>query len=116
MSENQKYITIKRASEICHVTDQTIRNAIAKGKLSCTKVPSGNSNGDKMFVDYDELMVWIDNRKKRITTIPGVSDLTIDDLAEELLKRIQKAYDEGYKAGVAAAKEEFSNALKAVKL
>ena len=116
MSENQKYITIKRAAEICHVADQTIRNAIAKGKLSCTKVPSGNSNGEKMFVDYDELMVWIDNRKQRITTIPGVTELTIDDLAEELLKRLKKSYDDGYKAGVAAAKDEFSNALKAVKL
>ena len=116
MSESQKYITIKKASEICHLSDQTIRNAINKGALNCTRVPSGNSNGDKMFVDYNELMEWFDNRKKRITTIPGVSDLTIDDLAEELLKRIQKAYDEGYKAGVEAAKAEYANAFKAVKL
>lgn len=114
--ENEKFVTIKRAAEICHVADQTIRNAITKGTLACTKVPSGDSRGEKMFVNYDELMEWFDKRKKRITTIPGVSELTIDDLAEELLKRIQKSYDDGYAAGVAAAKTEISNALKAVKL
>lgn len=116
MSEDQKFITIKRASEMCHVADQTIRNAIAKGALSCTKVPSGDSRGEKMFVNYDELMAWFDNRKKRITTIPGVTDLTIDDIADELLKRVQKAYDEGYRAGIEAARKQYQDAFKAVKL
>ena len=116
MSENTKYITVKRAAEICHVTDQTIRNAIAKGHLTSTKVQSGNTKGEKTFVNYDELVEWVENRKQRMTIIPNVTELTIDDLAEELLKRIKKAYDDGYKAGTKAAKEELTNAIKAVKL
>lgn len=118
MSEanNQKYVTVKKASEIVGVADQTIRNAIANKKLNASVVPANNNRGSTTFIEYEELMAWASARKKRMTTIPGVATLTIDDLAEELLKRIQNAYEEGYKAGVQAAKQEYLDAIKGVKL
>jgi len=91
-------------------------DAIANKKLTASVVPAANNRGSTTFVNYDELMQWASTRKKRMTTIPGVATLTIDDLAEELLKRIQHAYEEGYKAGVQAAKQEYLDAIKGVKL
>ena len=55
MSEanNQKYVTVKKASEIVGVADQTIRNAIANKKLNASVVPANNNRGSTTFIEYE---------------------------------------------------------------
>ena len=114
--ENEKFYTTKQAAEKYMVVEQTLRNAIKNKKLKASQVSSGKSPTGFIYrIAESDLEKFMEDRKMRKTTIPNVTDLTIDDLAEEILKRIRKAHDEGFKEGKKAAKEEFLSALKGVK-
>ena len=58
---------------------------------------------------------WYANRRDRKSTIKGVSEMTVEELADELMKRIKKAYDDGYKQGRKDQRDEMLTALKGVK-
>ena len=45
----------------------------------------------------------------------SVQSMTIEDLAEELMRRIKQSYDDGYKAGRRDARNEFMSAFKDIK-
>ena len=112
---DEKYYSTSQAAKEFNVTEQTIRNAINRGKLKALQITNSSSVGFSFKIAESDLKKWVENRKARKTIIPNVSETTIDDIAEDILKRIKNAYNEGYKAGKKAAKDEFMSALKGVK-
>lgn len=118
MSEmsNEKFYSTKKASELVGVSDATIKSAIKRGELKAKQVAGGGPQGFSWMVSESDLMEFKENRKARKTTITGVTDMSVDDLANEFLKRIKHAYEQGYKEGKKKAKEEFMSAFKGVKL
>lgn len=114
--ENEKYFTTRQAAELYHLSEQTLRNAIAKKQLKASEITTSRSPKGFIYrIAESDLKEWINSRTARKTIIPNVTNLTVDDLAEEILKRVKNAYDEGYKAGKKDAKAEFMSALKGVK-
>ena len=117
MSEmNEKHYTPKKAAERIGVSDSLIKKAIKDGKLEAMQIPGSGPVGYSYMISETNLFAWAENRRKRKTIVKGVSEMTIDDLAEELLKRMKHEYERGYHDGMKKAKEEYLAALKSVKL
>ena len=113
---SEKYYTVKQATEGIGISGQTITKAIRDKQLKASEIPAGGRRGYTYRIAETDLIEWMDNRKKRMTIIPEVTTMTVDDVANEILARIQKAYDDGFKAGVKHAKAEMLGAIKGVKL
>lgn len=117
MSENnEKFYNTKKAALQVGVSDATIKSAIKRGELPAKQIASGGPKGYSYMVSETDLITWMDTRKQRKTTIAGVTEMTVDDLANEILKRLKHEYERGYKQGKKDAKEEFMKAFKGVKL
>lgn len=102
---NEKHYTPKQASKKFGLTYATIYSACRSGKLACREINGSYMIAETAMIDY------INQRKARIT-VPAYSAMTVDDLAEELLKRIHDAYDKGYADGKKAAKQALNEALR----
>lgn len=105
---NEKYYNVKQASERFGLSYQTIYSACKHKRLDCREL-----NGTYMIAET-AMLDYINNRKARII-VPTYSQLTVDDLAEEILKRINDAYEKGYEAEKKDAKQTLSEALKGLK-
>ena len=112
---DEKYYTANQASIETSIAISTITRAIQKNELLAREISNGRG-GHKYMIAESDLIAWMDVRKKRKTTITGVTDLTVDDLAGEILKRLKHEYERGYNDGKKKAKEEFMSAFKGVKL
>lgn len=104
---NERFFTVKQAAQESGLTYGAIYSACKEGRIGCRNV------NNTYMIGETALRTYIDHRRKRITTT-NESELTIDDLAEELLKRIQDAYDRGKADGRKEAREEFMSAFKSV--
>jgi predicted site-specific integrase-resolvase len=104
----EKYYTIKQASENFGIAYATIYSACKQKRIDCRQV------NDTYMISESSMREYIDHKKKRMT-VPSNSRLTIDDIAEEIIKRINEAYDTGYADGRKAAKAVFTDALKDLK-
>ncbi len=113
---DEKYYSVKAAAEELKLSYNIVWAAVKSGKLRAMQIPSGKGTGYTHRIAETDLLNWFENRKALKTQIVGVTELTVEDLSMELLKRIQHAYDEGFKAGKKAAKDEFMKAMKEVKL
>lgn len=105
---SEKHYTPKQASEKFGLTYATIYSACRNGKLACREINGSYMIAETAMIDY------INQRKARIT-VPAYSAMSVDDLAEELLKRIHDAYDKGYADGKKDAKQALNEAIKAIK-
>lgn len=114
---DEKYYSVPAAAAELRISDQTLYTAIKEGKLKSMQVPAGSGGVRYVHkIAETDLLNWFENRKALKTQIVGVTELTVEDLADELLKRIKHAYNEGYKDGVKHAKTELMSAMKGVKL
>lgn len=113
---SEKYYTVKQATDEIGVSVATITKAIRDKQLKASEIPAGGRRGYQYRIAESDLIEWMDMRKKRMTIIPEVTTMTVDDVANEILARIKKAYDDGFKAGVKHAKTEMLGAIKGVKL
>lgn len=105
---SEKHYTPKQASEKFGLTYATIYSACRNGKVACREINGSYMIAETAMIDY------INQRKARIT-VSAHSAMTVDDLAEELLKRIHDAYDKGYADGKKDAKQALNEAIKGIK-
>jgi predicted site-specific integrase-resolvase len=105
---NEKHYTPKQASEHFGLSYATIYSACRNGRLACREI-----NGSYMIAET-AMLDYINQRKARIT-VPGYSEMSVDDLADELLKRIKTAYDKGYADGKKDAKQALNEAIRGLK-
>lgn len=115
-NNTEKYYTANQAAQETRISISTITRAIQKKELSAREISSNGNGGHKYMIAESDLIKWLETRKTRKTVIMGVTELSIDDLAAEILKRMKMEYDRGYKDGAKKAKEEFMSAFKGVKL
>ena len=114
--EKQKWYKAYEAAKEFGISVTTVRNAIRDGKLTTTKVSGKSPTGFIDLIPETALVEFMKNYTARKTVVNEVSSLTIDDIAEDILKRIQDAYDKGFKDGCAKTKNEFLAAVKGVKV
>lgn len=109
------YKTYEAAKEF-GISQSALSRAIRMGKLKSTKVSGHSPTGFVDLIPESALIEYMKNKKDRVTTLKGVSEMTVDDISEEILKRLNDAYQKGFKDGMAKAKNEYMSALKGVKL
>lgn len=112
--KKEKWYHAKEAAREYGIGYSTITKAIRDGKLKTTKVSGQGRTGFVDLISETSLNEYVKNMKERKTIINGVTELTVDDLANELLKRINEAYERGYKDGVATAKKTINERLKGI--
>ena len=113
--QKEKHYTVKQASERLGVDYSTLNKACHSGKLRCSTFPNPTGNGNKFLIAESDLLEWNENRDKRMPRTSSVDSLTIEDLANEILRRVKGAYDEGYKQGRKDARNEFMSVFKDIK-
>ena len=114
--EKKKWYKVSEASAEFGINKSQINKVIRDGKIKVTKVSGASPTGFVSMIPEDEIVKFAKNHTARKTIIKDVTDITVDDLAEELLKHINDAYEKGFKAGMAKAKNEYMAAIKGVKL
>lgn len=112
--KKEKWYHAKEAAREYGIGYSTITRAIRDGKLKTTKVSGQGRSGFVDLISETSLNEYVKTLKQRKTIITGVTELTVDDLAGELLKRINDAYERGYKDGMATAKKEIKERLKGI--
>lgn len=112
--KKEKWYHAKEAAREYGIGYSTITRAIRDGRLKTTKVSGKSRTGFVDLISETLLNEFVKTMKERKTIINGVTDLTVDDLANELLKRINDAYERGYKDGMATAKKEIKERLKEI--
>lgn len=113
--QKEKNYTPKQLHEKFNVEYTGIVKACKQGKLKASTVPAPRGHGYTYLIAESDFMEWYANRRDRKSTIKGVSEMTVEELADELMKRIRKAYDDGYKQGRKDQRDEMLTALKGVK-
>ena len=113
----EKHYTVKQASEYLGVDYSSINKACHAGKINCSTIPSPTNHGTTFLISETALTEWYVNRRERgtRTSTNTIAEMTVEDLANEILKRIQGAYDEGYRQGRKAQRAEMLDALKGIK-
>ena len=113
--QREKHYTVKQASERIGIDYSTLNKACHAGKIKCSTVPNPSGNGNRFLISESALLEYDANREKRNTKSPSIDALTVEDLANEILRRVRGAYDEGYRQGRKDAKTEFMSAFKGIK-
>lgn len=60
----QKFYTVKQASEETGCKISSLRTAIKSGFLLASRVPSGASRGDAIYINEMDLIDWLDDKQK----------------------------------------------------
>lgn len=113
--QREKHYTVKQASERIGIDYSTLNKACHSGKIRCSTVPNPSGNGNKFLISESALMEYDANRERRNTKYQSADSMTVEDLANEILRRVKNAYDEGYRQGRKDAKTEFMSAFKGIK-
>lgn len=113
--QKEKHYTPKQLHDEFNVEYTGIVKACKSGKLKASMLPASRGAGYTYSIAESDFKEWYANRRDRKSTIKGVSEMTVEELADELMKRIKKAYDDGYRAGRKDQREEMLTALKGVK-
>lgn len=114
-AQKEKHYTPKQLHDEFNVEYTGIVKACRQGKLKASTMPAPRGSGYTYLIAESDFREWYANRRDRKSTIKGVSEMTVEELADELMKRIKKAYDDGYKQGRKDQRDEMLTALKGVK-
>lgn len=115
-----KYLTVKQAAEECGMSVNQIKRACKNGELKASEVAGSGRYGWQYMIAEDDLVEWVENRPsgRRTNTVvvytKDPSDMTVNDIAGEILNRIQEAYNKGYSDGMHQAKVEMLKKLNEV--
>jgi excisionase family DNA binding protein len=104
----EKYYTCKQASEEFGLSYAAIYSACKDGRINARQT------GRSYMVSESDIREYIENRKKRIVVDTSLSEWSVEDIANEILKRIEDAYERGVKDGKKAMRDEFTQAFKSV--
>lgn len=111
----EKYLRLNVAAQSAGVSEATLRNAIAKGRLKASTIP-GKRRGHTYLITEDDLIAWVEDRdsvKVEAGEIMASLKLaTVEQLATEIQRRIQDSYNEGVKAGAKQKAAELKLVLK----
>lgn len=119
---SEKWYTTAQAAEECNVVKSTLTRAIRDGRLVASEVPSQGRKGTKYMISETALFEWLEHgggkekgdvRTKRYVA-KKYTDMSIEELAGELLRRLQEAYNQGYADGQKNQKREIMDMLKGV--
>lgn len=116
--QKEKYFTIKQAADSVKLDYSSIRKACIDGQLQHSVVPKSRGNGDMILISETALTEWYVNRKERVKSKPpsaSIKEMTVEDLANEILKRMRGSYEAGYKQGRKDARAEFMSAFNGIK-
>ena len=113
--KNEKFYTVKQAAEYLGIDYSSINKACHAKRINCSIIPSPTNHGNTFLISETALTEWYANRRERSPKAPSVDALTVEDLANEILKRVKGAYDEGYKQGRKDARSEFMDAFKGIR-
>lgn len=112
---DEKYLKLKIAAQTAGVTEQTLRNAIANGRLKASTVP-GKTRGHTYLITESDLLEWVEDRKSVKVDAKAVNAslrlATVEQLAMEIQRRIDDSYNEGVKYGAKQKAAEFKTLLK----
>lgn len=120
MSEmNEKWFNLQEATQVSGVSYAVLNKALREGKLVGKQISDSSRYGYHWLVSETALLQWVEDRKTvkahAIATSKVPSELTIEDIAQEITLRIQKAYETGLRDGKKAGKAEIMDAIKGVK-
>ena len=115
VDKKEKFYTVKQAAEYLGVDYSSINKACHSKRIECSVIPSPTNHGNTFLISETALTDWYVNRRERSPKAPSVDALTVEDLANEILKRVKGAYDEGYKQGRKDARSEFMSVFKDIK-
>ena len=114
--QTEKHYTVKEAISRIGIDYSVLNKACKSGKCKCSEVPSHSGHGNTYLIAQSDLDYWFNNvYRARKSGTTSVQSMTIEDLAEELMRRIKQSYDDGYKAGRRDARNEFMSAFKDIK-
>ena len=117
--EKEKWYNLQEASQVSGVSYAVLNKALREGKLVGKQISDSSRYGYHWLVSESALLAWVEDRKTvkahAIATSKVASELTIQDIAEEITIRIKKAYEQGYKEGKKDGKREIMDAIKGVK-
>ena len=112
--QKEKHYTVKEAVERVGCEYSVLNKACHNGRIKCSPVPS--SHGTTFLIAESDLVDWNNSRMRRTNSpTKALSDLSVEDLAAEIMNRIQRARDEGYRQGRKDARAEFMSAFKDIK-
>lgn len=120
MSElTEKWFNLQEASQVSGVSYAVLNKALREGKLVGKQISDSSRYGYHWLVSESALLAWVEDRKTvkahAIATSKVASELSIQDIAEEITLRIKKAYEQGYKEGKKAGISEVKDAIRGVK-
>lgn len=119
---DEKIYSLKEAAVYCGLSEWTLNKAIKDGHLLANTVSSVRGT-KKYMVPESALFDWIEHRKEyrkprtlkeKAFVIGQYKEMDINELAGELLNRINEAYRRGYSDGQHAAKVEMLKKLNEV--
>ena len=112
---DEKYLRLNIAAQTAGVTEQTLRNAITKGRLKASTVP-GKTRGHTYLITETDLLAWVEDRKSikvdQAEVAANLALASVDQLAAEIQRRIDESYNAGVKAGAKQKATEFKMMLK----
>ncbi len=111
----EKCYTVQQAATFIGCDYSTLNKACHANRVVCHEIPKGSGNGNTFMIYESDLLEWDKTRMRKSAPSKASTELTVEELATELINRIQKAYDDGYKAGRRDQRDEMLNALKGVK-
>ena len=112
MSDKEKWYTLTEAEKVAGVSKGTLNRAIRLGRLVASQISDSSRHRFHYMVSETALLEWVEDSKKQRAES---GEMTIDNIAEWLKAQMQKAYNEGYRDGMKAAKAQVLNAVKGVK-
>ncbi len=112
---DEKYFKLKAAAAQAGVTESVLRYAIVHGTLIASTVP-GAKGGYTYLIKESDLLEWVVDRKTvrvdKAEVSLSLKHATVEQLAEEIHRRIKDSYDEGVKAGAKQKASEIKMMLK----
>ena len=112
---DEKYFKLKTAAAEAGVTEATLRYAIVHGTLVASSVP-GAKGGYTYMIKESDLLAWVDDRKtvkvEKAEVTLSLKHATVEQLAEEIHRRIKDSYDEGVRVGAKQKAAELKMVLK----
>lgn len=112
----EKWYDIATAAKEAGVSRPTLTKAAREGRLRASQVSGGRGKtGHHYLISESALIEWMNDRKSVKDTVAAVNAVhmsTVEELAAELNKRIQDAYDKGFRDGEKATKNAMQKSLK----
>ncbi len=113
----EKWYTAKEAGEVAGVQASTLTTAIRHGKLVAKQISDSSRYGFHYMISESALIDWVEDRKSRkADALPkSLEEYSVEDIAQEILRRIHQSYNKGVKDGRKSMKAELIGKFREAK-